>query len=283
MQKQMNWTLLLNLYKMNKIKVSIIIPAFNAGEYIQNSIMSVINQTYRNFEIIVIDDGSTDSTVEEIVKIHHSFPDVDIKIIKQANLGPSKTRNNGIKIARGDLIAFLDSDDEWYSHKLESIVKVFENDVDLSLLGSYYSIGDNSIFSEKPNRVRQIQLNRLLIKNYFITSATVCRTEVLKQFQFTESQKYSEDYRLWLEICGNGFKCCVLEECLVKLCDKPVYGFIGLSSRLADMEKGEIKNFIFLYKNGLINFIQFLSSLMFSVFKYFKRYTLTWIKKNIIK
>lgn len=89
--------------------LSVIIPVYNTGKYVKKCIDSVINQTYKDLEIIVIDDGSTDDSYNVLTEIRKK--DNRIKIKKQTNQGVSKTRNRGIEIAQGDLIAFVDSDD----------------------------------------------------------------------------------------------------------------------------------------------------------------------------
>lgn len=107
-----------------KPKVSVIIPTYNRAHLIGQAIKSILNQTYQNFEIIVVDDGSTDNT-EEVVK---NLRDERIKYIKhEKNKGASAARNTGIKVAGGKYIAFQDSDDEWFPKKLEKQIKAFEN------------------------------------------------------------------------------------------------------------------------------------------------------------
>lgn len=97
--------------------VSVVIPTYNRAHLVGRAIQSVLNQTYQDFEIIVVDDGSTDNT-EEVVK---SFNDPRIRYIRHdQNRGGSAARNTGIKMARGEYIAFQDSDDEWLPEKLES-------------------------------------------------------------------------------------------------------------------------------------------------------------------
>jgi len=104
--------------------VSVIISTYNRAHLIGRAIQSVLNQTYQDFEVIVVDDGSTDNT-EEIVK---SFNDPRIRYIRhEKNKGAAAARNTGIKAARGKYIAFQDSDDEWLPEKLEKQMKVFEN------------------------------------------------------------------------------------------------------------------------------------------------------------
>lgn len=99
--------------------VSVVIPTYNRATTISRAIQSVLDQTYRDLEVIVVDDGSTDSTQE----ILRGF-DGRIKVIRQANAGPSSARNCGIKAARGDIVAFLDSDDVWLPSKLERQVEM---------------------------------------------------------------------------------------------------------------------------------------------------------------
>ena len=102
-------------------KVSVIIPVYNREHLIEKSIRSVLNQTYKNLEVIVIDDGSTDSTEEKIMQID----DNRLKFLKnKINSGPSKSRNRGIELSTGEIIAFQDSDDEWYSNKLEKQINL---------------------------------------------------------------------------------------------------------------------------------------------------------------
>ncbi len=104
---------------MTKDLVSVIIPTYNRAHLIKRSAMSVLNQTYGNLELIIVDDGSTDNT-EEVVK---SIDDDRVIYIKQPNQGACAARNNGIDHAQGEFIAFQDSDDEWHVDKLEKQIK----------------------------------------------------------------------------------------------------------------------------------------------------------------
>ncbi|MBK6935111.1 MAG: glycosyltransferase family 2 protein [Bacteroidales bacterium] len=106
-------------------KVSIILPTYNRAYIIEKGINSLLNQTYQDFEIIIVDDGSTDNTEEIIKKLQEK--DKRIKYIKlKTNKGAATARNIGIKAARGEYIAFQDSDDEWMHEKLEKQVKVLD-------------------------------------------------------------------------------------------------------------------------------------------------------------
>lgn len=97
-------------------KISVILPVFNGEEYIRQAISSTLNQTFKDFELIIIDDGSTDSTPNII----RQFKDNRIKIMTQSNQGPGAARNNALKVAEGDYIMYLDSDDFFKPDALET-------------------------------------------------------------------------------------------------------------------------------------------------------------------
>ena len=111
--------------------VSIILPTFNRAKTLVRAIESVLKQTFKDYELLIIDDGSTDNTKEDIAQF---LSDTRVKYIYQENSGASNARNKGIELSNSDLIAFQDSDDEWMENKLEEQVKVFDsNDDSLSL------------------------------------------------------------------------------------------------------------------------------------------------------
>lgn len=98
--------------------MSIVIPLYNSAGWIEDAIQSVQDQTYKNWELIVVNDGSTDTGIEKIREIF-KFNENSLLIIETENSGPAKARNRGILESKGDLVAFLDSDDIWHSRKLE--------------------------------------------------------------------------------------------------------------------------------------------------------------------
>ena len=103
---------LFGIWGNNMVKISVILPVFNAEKYIEQAVLSVLNQSFSDFELIILNDGSTDSTK----KILDSFDDSRIKIINQSNQGPGSARNKGLKVVNGEYVMFLDSDD-WYHEK----------------------------------------------------------------------------------------------------------------------------------------------------------------------
>lgn len=181
--------------------VSVIIPTYNRAQLISETIDSVLNQTYKRVEIIIIDDGSTDKT-EEVVKKKN---DERIKYFKFGHSGlPAVARNQGLKLAKGEYVSFLDSDDLWYPQKLKRCLKELESGVDLVSHGMRY-IKDGKYWKDVmcgPARMAGYS-NLLYNGNCIAISATVIRKECLERvFGFDENPAIvsAEDYDLWLKL-----------------------------------------------------------------------------------
>jgi len=183
--------------------VSVIIPTYNRAHLVGRSIQSVLNQTYQDFEIIIVDDGSTDNT-ENIIK-EFQKKDERIEYIKHnKNRGGSAARNTGIKAARGEYIAFLDSDDEWQYKKLEKQITHLNNNYLNAFISytGYFRIndkGDNSIF--KPTKHGDIYNNQLWEDHVSPTSAVMVRRICFEKVGlFDESLPARQDYDMWLRL-----------------------------------------------------------------------------------
>ncbi|MDD7183284.1 glycosyltransferase family 2 protein [Peptostreptococcus porci] len=124
--------------------VSVILPAYNSGKYIKSCIDSILNQSYEDFELIIVDDGSTDDTQ----KIINNYVDKKIKYIYQSNKGVSLARNTGIKNASGDLVTFVDADDIMGKYQLEIMVKYFCDGVDM-VMCRYHKFSKMEELSDK--------------------------------------------------------------------------------------------------------------------------------------
>ena len=103
--------------------VSVIIPAYNIDKYLAETLDSVLAQSYTYFEVVIINDGSTDRTLEIAQK--YAAKDDRIQVVSQANQGVSAARNHGIRVTTGELLAFLDGDDRWHSNKLNAHINHF--------------------------------------------------------------------------------------------------------------------------------------------------------------
>ena len=195
--------------------VSVVIPVYNVERYIALAIQSVLAQTYKNFELILVDDGSPDSSVT----IARCFTDPRIHIISQQNRGLAGARNTGIHAAQGKYIALLDADDLWQKTKLEAHVKHLESrpEVDISYCPSLFidELGHSLGFGQTP-KLHNISNQDILCRNPVGNgSAGVIRsslTNKIKQQQkasarvcyFDERLRQSEDIEFWLR-CALSF------------------------------------------------------------------------------
>lgn len=250
--------------------VSVVIPAYNAEKTIIDCLDSIYHQTYPNLEIIVVNDGSVDQTLQLLETYQKEHLSLQLRVFNQKNSGPSVARNFGVAQSKGEYIAFLDADDRWVSDKIENQMKIFNQDNEIGLVGGLIAIG-NLKEQNLGFEFKEIRLKALLFKNYFATSTVICKREALNGISFNVSQKYAEDYRVWLEITSSDVKCGVLQRYVTIMNDKPLYGCSGLSANLWGMEKGEISNFSFLRSRNDINVFNYWCACTFSFVKYIRR------------
>ncbi|MBJ6727098.1 glycosyltransferase family 2 protein [Geomesophilobacter sediminis] len=179
--------------------VSVIIPTHNRADLITEAIDSVLAQTYTDYEIIVVDDGSTDQTAEALGRYGDS-----VLYLYQSQMGPSAARNAGIKRAKGDLIAFLDSDDMWLPEKLSAQVAAMEANPSVGLVATGYatiSAGEAKKDEQVLSGAEVSEVRSCHYKNYFATSTVMVRADCLKKVgRFDESLHFAEDWDLWLRI-----------------------------------------------------------------------------------
>jgi glycosyltransferase involved in cell wall biosynthesis len=188
-------------------KVSVIIPTYNRAEFLRSAIVSALNQTFKNIEIIVADDKSTDNTKEVV----ESFKDRRIKhITNKINMGPSATRNSAILASKGEYIAFLDDDDEWVPEKLQKQIELLDkSSPDICGVYSDRLIIDrssNKIVSEglQTKKVRGNLLSQLVMCNQINTCTVLLKRRCLdKVGLFDETISYMEDRDLWIRLSLN--------------------------------------------------------------------------------
>lgn len=169
-------------------KVSVIIPTYNAEKYVADTVSSVLAQTYQDFEILIIDDGSPDKSVE----VCQQFADSRIQIIRQPNRGLPGARNTGIRHAKGDFISFLDADDLWHPQKLEKQLQHFEHSPEVGISFSYSAFideaGDLTGLYQKPRKLQDITSDYVLCRNPIGNgSAAVIRCAVFEDIKFEDN------------------------------------------------------------------------------------------------
>lgn len=189
-----------------QILISVVCPTFNASSYILQTLNSLKDQITLPYEVIISDDGSTDNTKEVVMEFSIKYPQINLIWQKNQHGGPGSARNRGIERARGDWIAFLDSDDLWLPKKICTIEKIIrtcpyvnfichsETVIDLNL--KKRDMIYQNFYSEKKDLPSQ-----LYQCNFFSTSAVTCRKDLLIQNGlFDEMLMSGQDYELWLRL-----------------------------------------------------------------------------------
>jgi teichuronic acid biosynthesis glycosyltransferase TuaG len=189
--------------------VSIIMPAYNADRYVAESIRSVLAQSFGNWELVVVDDGSTDNTREVVQGFVAG--DARVKYLERPNGGQAAARNTGLAAARGNLIAFLDADDLWLPEKLAAQIAVLDRtNVDLVYSDGYIFSEDGAEdrFNILPGEARGAEMFRALFtSNRIATLSVLVKRRVLDSAgRFDEDRAYQncEDYDLWMRLAKNG-------------------------------------------------------------------------------
>ncbi|MDR0232182.1 MAG: glycosyltransferase [Dysgonamonadaceae bacterium] len=196
--------------------ITVLAPAYNAEEYISEAIKSVLNQTFTDFELLIINDGSTDKTEEIIL----SFEDKRIRYIKnETNLKLIATLNKGIDLARGKYIARMDADDICLPNRFEKQIDFLEKHSDYALCGSWAYLIDSK--GKKTGRIKYIDKSKLLkISLLFscpiVHPSTMLRTDILQQFKYNPKALHTEDFELWLRIMNAGLRIANIPDFLIK-------------------------------------------------------------------
>jgi glycosyltransferase involved in cell wall biosynthesis len=183
--------------------VSVILPAYNAEHYIELSIQSILEQSYQNFELIIVNDGSTDNTKERIL----AFSDERIIYLEnKKNCGLIPTLNSAISQSKGRFIARMDADDIALKHRLKYQVHFLENNPDYILCGgaAYLMDKDGQTIGNmcRTSTNESIRAN-LLFTNPFIHPTIMIRTEIIKKYLYREDALHCEDLELWIRLSKN--------------------------------------------------------------------------------
>jgi glycosyltransferase involved in cell wall biosynthesis len=195
--------------------ISVIIPTYNQANFLREAIQSVIDQTFTDWEAIVVNNYSEDNTIEVV----ESFKDPRIKLINFRNHGViGASRNEGVRQAKADIIAFLDSDDTWNSLKLERVVSFFRHQPEVELVcHDEWALVDNRIKSVIKYGPYKVYDDLLFRKNCLSTSAVaMLRHNFLAVGGFSEDLRLAgvEDYDLWLRLARAGCTIAYLHEAL---------------------------------------------------------------------
>lgn len=191
-------------------RVSVIIPCYNTAKFVAETLDSVFSQTYKDYEVVVVNDGSPDTV--ELEQVISPWRD-KIAYLHTKNCGCAGARNNGIRASRGELIALLDSDDIWESTFLQVLVDMFEENPSIDvvysnavLFGDTDSPGQTLMDMCPPQE--EITFESILSHRawVFVVSCMVRREVLVRVGGFDEDLRYAEDLDLWLRIAHGGFK-----------------------------------------------------------------------------
>lgn len=192
--------------------ISVVIPLYNKEKQIACTLQSVFEQTFQNFEIVIVDDGSTDNSVEEVEK----FDDSRIRLIHQTNAGVSAARNRGIEEARGELIAFLDADDEWMPEYLATQYGLYQKYPECSVYACNYEFRDSE-GKVTPTIIRKLPFEGEdgILSNYFEVASCshppICSISIMVKKMaiqaiggFPLGIKSGEDLLTWARLAVSG-------------------------------------------------------------------------------
>ena len=192
---------ILRLVPERRPLVSVIIPAYNAAATLDRAVASALSQTYRPLEVLVVDDGSTDATPQVVARLGDA-----VRSVRQPNQGVSVARNEALRRARGDLIAFLDADDEWLPEKLERQVAFLHEHPEIGLLYTLAVVVDGTGRERGfiPRDGGADAYAHLYFANRIPTSTVLVRAEVLRRAgEFDPALRIAQDYDLWLRIAAD--------------------------------------------------------------------------------
>lgn len=271
---------------MNNFKVSVIIPVYNAEAVITDALSSVVRQTLPDpIEVIVINDGSTDRSgeiVEHYIRTY-STSNRNIKIITTRNQGVSAARNIGLRAAKGQYIALLDSDDEWEPEKLAIQLHAMSNNTNIYIIGSNVNNenGFYPFFGKNKLYMYSLNTREVLLKWWPLTPTIVFNRTILDIVSgYDEKMHGAEDGDFELRILQH-FQIYVINKNLVRLGHgKKQFGDSGLSSNLSVMYKGEIRAAKKACDRKQINSLEYLLFIAWFSIKYIRRRYIIIIRRR---
>ena len=195
--------------------VSVITPVYNAGKVIEETIKSVFNQTYKNIELVLVDDCSKDNSAEIIGKYRDVFPGI-IYFLQPKNMGAGAARNKALELARGQYVAFLDADDLWLPEKTEKQLNLMaERKSPFSYTAIEMIDEEGNTIKGKRNLKESCDYKYLLHNTIIATSSVIVDRVVLGDFRMP-LRRGGQDYATWLKLLREGTVACGINEALVR-------------------------------------------------------------------
>ena len=263
--------------------ISIIIPVYNSEITIKRCIESVIlslEKVTKDYEVICIDDGSTDNSLKILKEIASYNP--KIIIVHQENSGAATARNKGLELAKGEFVAFNDSDDEWLEDHFEILLNVFKEHPEIDCISGNHEIEKQKTqFIKKINKdLYRTSIKSQLLKNYFSPPNSMLKHTILeKGITFSSGMRYAEEGFFFNWIAKDYNACFYNKKVSQSILHKQRFGESGLSGNLKEMEKGELFNIKYAYKNFGISLPFYIFAKCFSIAKYIRRIVIVKIRK----
>jgi len=269
--------------------ISVVIPSYNRADRIRRSAESVLNQTYQEIELIIVDDGSSDNT-EEVVK---SLNDNRVRYVRQENQGACVARNTGISCSRGEYIAFQDSDDAWHADKLEKQLATLEKyhaDVCFCRMQRFdYASEKDVFFPDLPEGI--VAYESLLTESLVSTQTILAKRSVCEKYQFTAGLKARQDWD-WIIRAAQDHVFCFDASVLVDVYlqnDSITSGqnhekIIALLQRFYDVYQDRFEQYP-AFQASLLEKIAFQKTIVSSAYaeEYEKKYKITKSKADLAK
>jgi teichuronic acid biosynthesis glycosyltransferase TuaG len=198
------------------LRVSVVIPVYNAGSFFDRTLDSIIHQTYPIDELIIVNDNSTDNTCQIIKNYINLIDNLNFKIElinNETNLGPGISRNKGIELAKNSIIAFCDADDIWDRNKIHEQIQFIQK---YPLIGTNYTVYVENFEFKKVNLSGEFSYSDFLRNNYLATSSVMINTNFVLKSDLKFQNIVHEDYLLWLQLLKKyNIKAYVLDQYLM--------------------------------------------------------------------
>jgi glycosyltransferase involved in cell wall biosynthesis len=265
------------------VPVSVVVPCYRCVATLERAVLSVVRQTQRPAEMILVDDASGDGTLDLLHSLRARYGDWVRVMAMPANAGAASTRNAGWNVATQSYIAFLDADDAWHPRKIEIQWNYMRSHPETALSGHLCrqlaaDVVGSPDWAATLEGEQAITWPALLMRHQFVTPSVMLKREI--DLRFEQGARYMEDHRLWLEIVSASLRTVKLHIDLVAVY-KPVYGASGLSADLWGMERAELANFRHFHRQGRLSGPYLLLLQCYSLVKYLRRVLLVKIARYV--
>jgi len=262
------------------VPVSAVIPCYRHIETLKRAVASVAGQTVKPMEMIVVNDGGGKRVDKEIEELQARYGATWLSMVAlPRNLGAGAARNAGWSRAKGTYVAFLDADDAWHPRKIEVQYGYMVTRPDIAVCGHRHRLEANDahwVDYALTGRCADVKLARLLLANQFITSSAMVRRDL--DVRFAATQRYMEDFRIWLTVLIRGRRMVILEDELACIF-KPIFGSSGLSANLIRMEIGELRTYLSIGVESPLLLPAIFLFIPYSLGKFLRRWLLVMIRR----